>query len=82
MLEVAGVVALADALGPELLPRNVPPKRLVAECSAEEALPLAPVAFPLADVPVLPEFEAPPDVLLVGVDAGDVVEVLPPELSR
>lgn len=85
MLEEAGVAALAEARGPELLPRRVPPKRLVAECKAEEPLPLAVVPFAL-DEP--PEAAETPDVLpdvpldVAAVELDGVVAVLPPELSR
>ena len=88
VLDVAGVAALAEARGPELLPRKVPPKRLVAECKAEEPLPLAAVPFALDEPPAAPDAPEAPDVLpavpldVAAVELDGVVAVLPPELSR
>ena len=79
-LEPGGVDAEADARGPELLPRRLPPKRLVADCRAEEPFPVAEVPFALEEPAVLAPPVGPPDEAVVEV--VEPPEVLPPELSR
>lgn len=78
-LDGAGVLALAEVREPVLLPRSVPPKRLVADWNAEE--PFAPEGVPAEDVVLDGEEELLllEEVLVAGVFGvvePDVVEAL------